>query len=178
MQNSFKEVKPLPLWSWQQPGYSLTEGTVDHQRSDWKTLRGYPESIKDLSERLGTDQFVWCYTRGDEHDPLHSSASVEWQLEVPKHHVLAFICSFAWHWILARNGEDSDRPDIRPVFWRMIKDLSKWHEFEERFYDFWRNKTLEELWDALFLDEVVRRCTHVLLRHPIENSWVIHAPKQ
>jgi len=175
MQNSFKEVKPLLLWSWQGLDFSLTEGTVDDRLSESeKIVPGLPKSRKELSERLGTDQFIWCCIRQDEARGRPGSSGVKWQLEVPKHHVLAFICNVAWHWILNRNAKDNTQC-IPPLKFKHVCSKiapNKWREFKKGFHDGWKNKTTEKLWDALFLDKVVEECTHVLLRHPVEKGWI------
>lgn len=179
MENSTREVNPLLLWSWQEPDFSLTEGTVDHGRSYYyNTVRGVPESYKELSVRLGTDQFVWCYTRQDGYNPGRGCTRVEWQLEVPEDRVLRKACGVVWHCIVWCNGGEhglvGKPPKKFEYLWRKLaSDFGlKLDDFNREFYNFWYNKTNEELWDALFLDTVHGDCTDVLLRHPVEKGWV------
>ncbi len=189
MENSDNEVDLLPLWSWQTPDFSLIRGTVDHGRSIFKKEHsGFEKSCKELSERLeiDDDQFIWCFTYPKE----QWQGRERWELEVPKHRVLAYTCNVAWHWILAHNGNDDVPCNIPLKFERIWFKIAntKRNECKKKFTDDWRKKTTEQLWnvlflddDALFLDKVYGDCTDVLLRHPVEDKWVKHPradPKQ
>lgn len=175
MKNSDNEVDLLLLWSWQTPNFSLTGGTVDHRLSIFKKEHsGFEKSCKELCERLeiDDDQFIWCYTYPKE----QWQGRERWELEVPKHRVLAYTCNVAWHWILAHNGNDYTKCPPPKRLWHLARSHAspslKWLEFCKRFNDGWRKKTTEQLWDALFLDKVYGDCTDVLLRHPVEKGWV------
>ena len=189
MENSNKEVKSLPLWSWHTPDFSLTEGTVEHQRSRYYKTPGVSKSYKELSKQLikrfklepeQADQFVWCYTEPNAESPAPDTIKVEWQLEVPEDRVLAKVCSAVWHCIVWCNGGERGLVGTPPKkyqpLWAGIAQRSgcglKWDDFNKGFYDFWYNKTDEELWDALFLDRIHGECTHILLQHPLEGKWV------
>ena len=166
-----EETKKVLLWSWQTRGFSITEGIVDHSLSEFnQTHYGYRKSCKELVERLGTNQFIWCYTQDEE----TWKNRVKWELEVPKNRVL-FICSITWHWILNRNAEQSigciPPEKLFNLALQFNPGLSR-NEFQNRFHDAWRNKTTEELWDALFVDKVYGTCTHALLRYPVQERWV------
>lgn len=146
MQNSFKEVKPLLLWSWQTPDFPLFEGTVDHRLSTFKKEHsGFEKSCKELSERLGIDddQFIWCYTYPKE----QWQGRERWELKVPKHRVLAYTCNVAWHWILAHNGNDYTKclpPEPPERLWHLVRSHAspplKRLEFYKIFNDGWRKK--------------------------------------
>ena len=173
MKNSDSEADLLPLWSWQGWNFSLTEGTVDHRLSEKeKTVSGLPKSRKELSERLGTDQFIWCYT----YPKKQWQGRKRWELEVPKHSVLAYTCNVAWHWILAHNGNDYTKCIPPENLWHLARSFAspplEWVDFYKKFNDDWRKKTTEQLWDMLFLNKVYGDCTDVLLRHPVEKAWV------
>ena len=173
MENSDKEVGMLSLWSWQTPNFSLTGGTVDHRLSEKeKTVSGLPQSRKELSELLDTDQFIWCYTYPNKEQ---WPGRVRWELKVPKHRVLKYTCNVAWHWILAHNGNDYTNPVPPKRLWHLarshVSPPLKWPEFCKIFNDGWKNKTVEELWKALFPYKVYGDCTDVLLLHPIEIGW-------
>jgi len=173
MKNSDNEVDLLPLWSWQTPDFSLIKGTVDHWQSIFKKeCSGFEKSCKELFERLGTDQFIWCYTY-----PIEQWQDRErWELKVPKDRVLTYTCNVAWHWILAHNGNNYTKCCPPERLWHLARSHAspplKWPEFYKKFNDGWRKKTTEQLWDALFVDKVYGDCTDVLLRHPVEKGWV------
>jgi hypothetical protein len=171
MENNIEENNKLLLWSWQTRGFSLTEGKVDHSLSKFnRTHNGYRKSCKELVERLGTDQFIWCYTQ--EEKPWDNR--VKWELEVPKNRV-RLICSITWHWILNRNADESRGCVIPEKFFNLSHQVNPCFsraEFQNRFHDGWRNKTTEELWDSLFVDKVQGSCTHALLRYPVKEECV------
>ncbi len=185
MKNNNKDVGMQSLWSWQTPDFYLTKGRVDHKLSHYyKCTPGVPESYKQLSKQLikrfklepeRADQLVWCYT---EPEMENGNTKVEWQLKVPEDRVIAKVCSTAWHCIVCCNGGDRGRvgtpPDKFINVWRKVASDSglKLDGLNREFYNFWYNKTNEELWDALFLDKVCGECTNVLLRHPVEGKWV------
>ena len=163
----------ISLWSWQTRDFSLEEGIVNHTLSEFdKTHRGYRKSCKELSKRIGTDQFIWC----DTHDGTTWQNRVKWGLKVPEHRVRLY-CSITWHWILSRNGGEN----VQCVPPEKLFDLSRKFfyrdEFCNTFHDGWRNKTTEELWDILFVDKVQGTCTHALLQFPVVSEWVIYDPR-
>lgn len=174
--NSDNEVDMLQLWSWQTPDFSLTEGTVNPQWSEKeKDVPGLPKSRKELSELLDTDtdQFIQCYTYPNKGQ---WPGRVRRELKVPKHHVLAYTCNVAWHWILAHNGNNYTKCWPPERLWHLARFHAspplKRLEFYKKFNDGWRKKTTKQLWDALFVDKVYGDCTDVLLRHPVEKGWV------
>jgi hypothetical protein len=175
MENNIKETNSLILWTWQIRGFPLTEGKVDHRLSEFdKTHNGYKKSCEQLAERLGTDQFIWCFT----HDEDIWKDRVKWELKVPKKYVLLF-CSITWHWILNRNAGSSIEcvpPEkIFDLCYQIDNHLTR-DEFVNKFHDGWRNKTIEELWDVLFVDKVQDACTHALLPYPIQEDWISKYP--
>lgn len=175
MNNNKDETNTLLLWSWQTRGFSLTEGSVDHRLSEFdKTHDGYRNSCKQLLELLGTDQFIWC----DTEDARTWNHRVKWELEVPKGHVV-LICSIAWHWIMARNAEDSVGCVPPEKFFNLARKLDPClsrDEFQQRFHDGWKSKTTEELWAALFVNTVQSACTHALVPYTVKAEWVNKYP--
>lgn len=178
MKNGDNEVDLLPLWSWQTRNFSLLEGVVDHSKSIFNDNHpGFTKSCKELSEQLcpKTDQFIWCYT----YPKKQWQKRERWELNVPKDRVLAYTCNVAWHWILENNGNANTKcrpPEPPERLWHLARSHAnpplKWLDFIKKFTDDWREKTPDQLWDALFLDKVYGDCTDVLLRHPVERGWV------
>jgi hypothetical protein len=185
MGNSHHTVETWHLWSWQTKNIELTEYTVDHGKSPWfSEFPKYPELCKMLAERVGTSQFIWCYT--EDGKPLADRE--EWELRVPEGRV-RLICSITWNWILSRSREETCRCEI-PIglFYRVRKlfrefgkqvgvrlDLSR-TDFQNMFHDAWKSTTTEELWDMLFVDETKGACTHALVLCPIEEDWIKRRP--
>jgi hypothetical protein len=93
----------MRLWSWQQPDFSLTDGRVDLERSEFVlTVEGVRKAYRALSERFGTDQFIWCYTEPDSYLTAAGDTRVRWSLEVPPAQIVAFLDCIVWERILGR----------------------------------------------------------------------------
>jgi hypothetical protein len=95
------EVQSIRLWTWHKRDFCLVSDRVDHSRSayyNYDKLPGIRVAYKLLADRLRTDQFIWCYHLRDEHHVSNYVAEneIEWELEIPKDKVLAFIDGKAW----------------------------------------------------------------------------------
>jgi len=93
----------MRLWTYQWPDFRLTDCNlkVDFNKSRYaKTFPKYKDACKRLSDLLGTDQIIWCYTRQNEYIYLPGEAPMEWELEIPEDQILAYICSYTWNKIL------------------------------------------------------------------------------
>jgi len=167
----------MKLWTWQGKGFSLTKGILDSRKYS-AFYKDNSEAFEKLWRKLGTCQIVWCYHTKEEATFKNLKndykGKVLWELDVPEKHILkrGNICSVAWHWILTRNkGADNicDIPQMFKKWFRIAK--TKRRECEKGFHDGWKNKTTEELWDALFLDDIVRDCSQLLVPYPVEDTW-------
>ncbi len=75
-------------------------------------------------------------------------------------------------------------PCVTIMFWLLYSDLRRLSsnnkslekKYKQNFHDFWKDKSEEELWDALFLEKCVDGCTDILLCHPMDDSWVVRNP--
>ncbi len=82
----------MKLWTWHKPDFSLVHGQVDHERSEYvQSVKGIAEAYRQLAERIGTSQFIWCYTAPDQHIVLPCHTEVEWSLDVPRDSILRFV---------------------------------------------------------------------------------------
>ena len=154
----------MKLWTWQGKDFSLTNGNLDSRKYSAYYKR-YPEAFEEFWRRLGTCQIIWCYQTKEQATfnclKKGYKGNVLWELDVPDKHILKHgnICSVAWSWIL-------NRCKCKPPF-KMDKDLS------QSFECFWESKTESELWKLLFLDDIVRVCSQLLIRYPVKKSWII-----
>lgn len=57
-------------------------------------------------------------------------------------------------------------------------DMQLKRKYEEEFLAFWKMKSEDELWGLLFLERIVEGCTSVLLRHPLDGSWITKNPNK
>jgi hypothetical protein len=150
----------MKLWTWQSPDFSLTEGHVIPERSDYfQTVLGIPKAYRRLWKRFGTDQIIWCYTNADAHykSPI---VETEWSLDVPDAQVLAFVDDLVWNRIL---GIKCALP--RPL----CRDWT-----EEQVAAFWARKAPPGgWWNCLFVNHGKGDSTSALIRHPIPQEWVI-----
>src|ERR1700687_2181663 len=91
----------------------------------------YREALSKLQERVGTSQFLWCYTvRGSCIRPTEDVDLVEWELNVSESQILRFFRSHVWEAIVRSDsngrenlfvvgkpelGEDIDAVVLAPV---------------------------------------------------------------
>ncbi len=153
----------MKLWTWQGKSFSLTKGTLDSRNySTW--YKRNPKAFEKLWRRLGTCQIIWCYQTKEKATfqflKNGYKGKVLWELDVPGKHILkrGNICSVAWSWIM--------NPGRCPPPFKLDRDA------EKDFHCFWENKKEEELWEALFLNGIVRDCSQLLIRYPVEKDWI------
>ena len=165
----------MRVWTMQTRDIELTDCTIDHSKSPYaRDFPKYSELCNVLSERLGTDQFIWCLTEDEE----TWNGREKWALIVPEDHV-CLICSITWHWLLTRSHGGSRGCTIPDRFFNLSRRLNvcfSRDEFHDQFHRDWRNKTIEELWDMLFVDDIGGACTDALVLCPIEKGWITERP--
>ena len=175
MEIDTREDQNLLLWSWQTVGINLTELTVDHGKSQWvDNFPKYPELCEILSKLIGTNQFIWCMTQEEK----TWKGREKWVLSVPKNSV-RLICSITWNWILSRSNGETSRCQIPNRLFNLSRprgvNISR-DDFQSQFHRGWRDKTTEQLWDMLFVNEIGDACTNALVLCPIEKEWIRERP--
>jgi len=178
----------MHLWTWQKKGFDLTDKNrrVESLKNSFflKSAED-PEHFKQvytkLYETLETSQFHWYFTEESEaksqtsHLQWFDRDCMVWEVKVPVGEVVfKTVCSIAWNRLLNK----SVIPIRLTCDWKRLSKsykslVEKW---EQNFHDFWKGKSEEELWDALFLEKCVDGCTDILLRHPLDDSWVVKNP--
>lgn len=178
----------MRLWTWQNPKLSLFDPNVKVNSLKYSSYLNDPciteserqrfkEVYRKVWKLLGTDQILWCFTTEEDAKgqasilAFQKRGKVLWELDVPKDLIKAHYCSVAWHWILYGT------PCTLPEKFRRLPYPEK-KQFNQSFNDYWKGKTEEQVWDVLFLDRVTEGCSDVLIRHPIEESWVIKDPNK
>lgn len=171
----------MRLWTYQWPDFRPTDCNVKVNISKSRyaeTLPKYRDAYKKLSDRLGTDQIIWCCTRQDEYKYLLGEAPMEWELEVPAEQILACISSYVWNKILGvkrftvsceiRHQWLTQALELAPNDPEKLERIRE--TLEEQFY---APEPEENLWNRLLLKEPSDEGCSVLLKHPIKESWVI-----
>jgi hypothetical protein len=95
-------------------------------------------------------------------------------LEIPEKHALAQVCGVAWHWIVARS--DCIPPRLFEERFYTLKSLYLKYsrdDFHKDFNGYWRGLRDERLWDTLFSKCCIRKCSTVLVSHPVEESSIL-----
>lgn len=164
----------MQLWTWQKKGFSLidSENTLD-SRTHSGYYNDHKEDFEKLWGKLGTAQFLWCYT--EKEDTFSQASMLEykdhdlWELDVPVELIFKNICSIAWSWIL-QNCRCSPPPELRMSWRREHPNESR--QKEEDWHCYWEKKNTEELWGALFLPNIIiTPCSTALVRYPLDPVW-------
>jgi hypothetical protein len=185
----------MRLWTWQNQTFNITNPTMPVESKKHSKYLNICSRSPDMANKhlkeyeklwsiLKTDQFLWCYT--DIGEATNSSSPVEykgkllWELDVPEDRILAKICGMAWHWIIS-SSNTRPGPIFENLFRGLLPSLSwNYHEipFEPIFNKHWRDMKPQQLWNCLFFDCGVQQCYQVLVRHPVDSSWVLKDPQK
>jgi len=182
----------MRLWTWQKQGFDLKDKSrrVESLKNsfflkDVEDPEHFRQVYTKLHETLGTSQFHWYFTEESEaksqssHLQWFDRDCVLWEVNVPVGEVFKKTCSIAWNYLLERQAV----PRKLCSYWKhkaideaeseATRLMKKW---EQEFHDFWESKSEDKLWDLLFLDKCVDWCTDIMLRHPLDDSWVVRDP--
>lgn len=162
------------LWSWQEPEFSLTSGTVDHSKSEYyQTVPGIPAAYAELAKRLETPKIVWCYVRHDEYDSSSETTRVEWALDVPDELILAIVDPFVWDKII---GQKTLPSMIRSRWFSEapIQEPARSVYLEQQLNDYHSQpEPIGGWWSRLFVTDTTIEGATVLLKHPVPDSCVV-----
>ena len=168
----------VKLWTWHKPDFSLLDGHVDHQRSEYvQTVQGVADAYRKLAARIGTGKIVWCYTVPHQRTVLPCHTDVEWILAVPRESILRFVDDIVWNRIL---GIRCALPSKIRHDWcdkalhRFPDDADARKRSEEELEEsFWAQPPPgESWWSALFTREAASEHVSALIPHPIKDEWV------
>lgn len=147
----------MRLWTWHRPEFPLIEGRVDISRSEYADNPRIMAAYKEVADRIGTDQIIWCYTVPDQRIQLPCHTHVEWVLDVPRDKILCFVDEIIWGVI---RGEQVALPDERrrwrnEAIARSPDDPGAWRHYEEqqkaRFFA--SLPPAKDCWEHLFVNE-------------------------
>ena len=164
----------MQLWTWQEPGFSLMFGYVDHTQSKYyNTLAGAPEAYAELATRLDTDQIIWCFVRPDDYSDMSHLTRVEWTLDVPDNEILKIIDAYIWNKILGIQTY----PHTLRLQWlddAPIEENARDAYIDQKIQDYHSQPEPDGgWWSRLFIKDTMVEGAEVLLKHPIPQSWVV-----
>jgi hypothetical protein len=170
----------LRLWTVHSPSFSLTEGCVDHSKSEYYNNRNTPgvkDAYHELWHRLQIPegQVVWCYTNEDDIAKT-GVEKVKWELYVPGPEIIRFIDDLVWNRILGIKC--SVRGDIRRQWRREAlkkfpNDPEASEVYEKRcFENFWSQEPKSGNWWNELFTENVGSGVSALIGHPIPIKWI------
>jgi hypothetical protein len=168
------------LWTWQNRKFDITDPkTRVETKSNSKYLDascnpGYNVRHLKAYERLWglleDDQFHWYHI--DWEDAINGSndeekkGNVLWELDIPKNRVFRKICNMAWHYIVS---DGNTCPAI--ILWNHLS-VQVAQSFTKDLNQYWKNMKPQQLWDRLFVEFWGQPCYQVLVRHPVDTSWL------
>ena len=173
----------MNLWTWQRKGLRIDDPKViinsrkysyylNDRHCDSSELNRRKKAYQYLWEILETDQILWCFT--EETEALNASKNPWckdcdlWKLDVPEKN-MKFFCEIAWHWILS--GRECAPPEKFRLNWKRLETKhrkDKTREFsQEKFDNYWRSKSEEELWSKLFLPHFIEECAGAIIFPPL-----------
>jgi hypothetical protein len=133
-----------------------------------------------LDRRIGTDQFIWCYTVDR---PERRGNVSKWILDMQAAAILRFVDEVVWSRIrgercvlplaltrkwedeaIARLGHDANRclravADSEEAFWSQAPPGGSW-------------------WTQLFVEPQAQETVSALVPHPVRPEWVVENPLQ
>lgn len=170
----------LKLWTVHRvhpPGFSLTEGRVDHSKSEYyPTTPRVKDAYHELWRRLQIPdgQVVWCYTDGE--IVKIGAEKVKWELHVPSSEIICFIDDVVWNRIL--KIKCSVPANMRCQWYgealkKFPNDPKALKAYEERCLEnFWSQEPKSgDWWDELFTENADNGVS-ALIGHPIPSKWI------
>ncbi len=172
----------LRLWTVHPPGFSLTEGRVDHSKSKYYCdTHGVKDAYHELWHRrqIPDGQVVWCYT--DEGSIERTGEKkVKWDLYDPSLKTICFIDDLVWNRILGikcgfRDGIEGGigYQWHKDALEKFPNDLKASKAYEARcFEDFWSQEPKSGNWWNELFTENAGNGVSALIRHPIPSKWI------
>jgi len=190
----------MRLWTWQSKDFSIIDSKLKVDSLEYSRYLAEripePERSRFLSlyQRLWailrTDQYHWYYTeekdaKSEESKLEYTKGEILWEVKVPIDDIFKIVCSVAWNRL--RKKEPYLTQAIREYL-RKTELTYNYDKLCNKFEEFWKQKTEDQLWGLLLLDlneshdmspiflEIIKPCTQVLLRHPVKEEWVTKNP--
>lgn len=172
----------MRLSTWHKPDFSLLAGRVERSKSEYvQTVKAIRPAYAELAVRLGTDQFIWCYTVPNQHFTVPSRTEVEWILDVPTAAVLRFVDDIVWNRIL---GVRCALPASIRFKWKdeayrqFPRNAQRRHAAEKALEEaFWSQEPPRgSWWNVLFVEPQSGEMVTALVRHPVLPEWVLKNP--
>ena len=169
----------MNLWTYHDPGFSLTSGRVDHALSPYADDPAIMEAYRELGRRLDIPdlQIVWCYTRHGDYS-VTGIERFEWHLSVPSDDIIVCIDGVVWNRIIGKppgattEMYDKWREEARQLY-PHDSASRHWHE-KERLQQF-QNEPAPPggWWSRLFVPLQAGEMVSAIIPHPVKKSWAV-----
>lgn len=169
----------INLWSIHTPDFSITEGRVDHSKSNYfQNTQGVKEAYKKLWKRINIPdgQIIWCYLDKTE-IPITGTEKTLWEICLPISKVIKYVDDIVWNRIL---GIKCRVPSCLFFQWRQ-EGIGKFphnptlaHDYERKCRDdYWTQKPKgNSWWDELFVEMDKGLSMNALIRHPVQEDLI------
>jgi len=171
--------RDINLWTLHTPDFSITEGRVEHSKSEYyhdipRVSQAYPELWRRIN--IPDGQIIWCYLDKTEIRKT-GVEKVLWELCLPESEVIQFVDDMVWKRILEIKGELPQR--LRNQ-WK-YKSLKKYpnnptsaKNYEKKCQgDYWmQTPKSNNWWDELFVKMGEGLSMSALIHHPVRDDRV------
>jgi len=172
----------MRLLTYQPPGFSLTEGTVDHLKSEYFKIPQVKQAYPLLWKRIGTNgNVIWCYTSQGRYKKT-SREMIESVLDVPESNV-RLVDETVWNYILQLDGvgppkkyRDQVDAEARRIHPSDRVERSKF--ISEKYKAFWaRQAPSGDWWNHLIIrsieEAVDSEAVSAIVAHPLPKEWIL-----
>lgn len=179
--------RDINLWTLHTPDFSLTEGRVDHSKSEYyQNTTGVKQAYPELWRRINIPegQIIWCYLDKTEIAKT-GIEKILWEIclpeteviRLPESEVVQFVDDMVWNRILEIKCEP---PQGLCNQWK-DESLKKYpnniaaaKNYEKRCQDdYWNQKPKSNSWwDELFVKIGGSTSISALIRHPVRKDWI------
>lgn len=153
----------MRLYTWQSPDFDIVRDVSDVEKHCDEMLK---DSYQWLFKMLGTNEVIWCWSREENHHPVHALEQVQWTLDVPDEEIVAIINSDVWDMVICEY-------DYIPAQFSWWYDLSddEWDRRQEE----WRKLNPMRGWDNIFNLQTEKQyeMAQFLIPSPVKEEWVV-----
>jgi len=137
--------------------------------------------LQKFSDKIQVEKFqlVWCFTNYKEVRPEEWPKHKLWKLDVPdseilktNHHKRAWILkSGFWNIIIKGSSEYLENKWKYEAFMESPSRYQEIYEYQKN--QFYKNHPINKLWEELFLYQITKEDSDVILRFPVDQSWIV-----
>jgi len=176
----------MHLWTFQGKGWDITDSKKKNDPYKgifYQNVPDYILSLEKLCDKIQVEKFqlVWCITNCKEVQPEDWPQHKLWELDVPdseilktNHHKRDWILKVSFWNIIIRGSSKYLEDKWKNEALEEMGSPSRYQEiYESKQNKFYENHPTNKLWEALFLDRITKEDSNVILRFPVDQSWVV-----